>query len=328
MKFAAFAVDTYEIESFNLFKRKYNIDIDIYNIEINQYDCKNAYEYDGISIISLDTIDNAVLDRFTNLKVISLRSIGFQYLDLDYCKNRNIIVTNASYEPYNVADFTIMQMLMLLRKAKVSICRALVNDFSLEGMNGRELRNQTIGIIGTGKIGTAVIKELSGFGSKIYCHDIYEKEELKQFAEYKDLDYIYKNCDIISLHMPLTKDNHHIIDKEAIKKMKQGVIIINNSRGGLVDTSAIIEGIETLKIGACAFDTFEGEEGLAHVDLGANVDGLSKKRDIMYLKQFANVLITQHYAFFTNEAVESMVECSFKTFNSLINNKNYENKIN
>ncbi len=329
MRFAAFTVDDYEVEGFSTLSKKYGIEFDYYKDELeNIGDDVDLSVYDGISLIGMGNIPNSFIDRLSNCKVIGLRSIGFQYLDIEYCKKKGIVVTNASYDPYNVADFTVMLMLLSLRKTKVSICKALVNDFSLDGMCGSEMRNKVVGIIGTGKIGRTVIKELSGFGCKIYCNDIYENEEVKQYAEYKSLDCIIENCDIISFHTPLTKDNYHIISDREIEKMKKGVIIINTARGGLLDTEALIRGIESLRIGALALDTIEGEDGIAHVDMGNHVDGLPAKKNIMYLKQFPNVLLTQHYAFFTEEAVHSMIECSIKAIYSMINNKPYINRIN
>lgn len=329
MKLAAFSVLDYEVDIFKRLATKYGFEFDLFTCEFAEVpEGIDLSKYDMVSAISIAAIPNSIIDRLTSCKLIALRSIGYQYLDVNYCKNKGIVVTNASYDPYNVADFTIMLMLIALRKAKVSICRALVNDFSLDSMMGREVRSLTVGIIGTGKIGSIVIKQLSGFNCKILCHDLYENKNVLPYATYTTLDEIYEKCDVISLHMPLTKDNKHMINKETISKMKKGVILINTARGGLIDTEALIEAVESLHVGYAALDTIEGEDGLAHVDYGATVDNLYMKKNIMYIKQFPNVILTQHYGFFTEEAVESMVECSFKAVSAVINNQDISNKVN
>ena len=288
MKFAAFGVAEYEKEYFTQLQTQTNISIDIYSFDIHQIEqITHPEQYDAISIVSLKKIDTSILNRFSKCKLIIFRTIGYDYIDLEYCRKRNITICNSTYEPYNVADFTIMLMLLLLRKAKISICRALVNDFSLDNMMGKELRNKKIGIVGTGKIGSTVIRQLVGFGCKIYCYDLKQNKELSSYAEYKDLDFIYKTCDIISLHIPITKENYHLIDKKALQKMKNGVILINTARGELIDTEALIEAIENLKIGAVALDTIEGEDGIAHIDYGAEIKGLSAKKNIMYIKDIS-----------------------------------------
>ena len=218
-----------------------------------------------------------------------------------------IKVYNAFYEPNNVADFAVMSMLILLRKAKVSICRALVNDFSLDGMKGREMRSMTVGVIGTGKIGATVVRNLSGFGCKILAYDPYENAKLKEYATYVDLDTLYHESDIITLHTPLTSDNYHMINKESIEKMKDGVIIINTARGALIDTDDLIDALESEKVGGAGIDTLEEEQGIMHVHVGTQI--MNNKRSLLYIKQFPNVLYTQHYGFFTEEAIMSMVTC-------------------
>lgn len=329
MKFAAFGVLDYEYNHFLTLKEKYNLDIDIFFEDITRIDHIDCSNYDGVSLITLNKVENHIWDRFTNLKVVATRSIGFNYLDIDYLTNRDIVVTNANYNPSNVSDFTIMVILMLLRKAKVSVCRSLVNDFSLDGLKGRELKNMTVGILGTGKIGKNVIKSLSGFGCNIICYDLYEQEEVKKYAKYVSFEELIKTADIISLHMPLTQSNYHIINKDTISMMKDGVILVNTARGGLIDIEALIDGVESLKIGAVSVDTVEGEENLSHFDLGTNVKGLKDKKNIMYLKQFANVLFTPHYAFFTDEAVFEMIDCSLRSLKALNEGKSsFENQVN
>ena len=194
------------------------------------------------------------------VKCVSTRTIGSDHIDLEAARELGILVCNANYAPDSVADFTIMMMLMCLRQYKQAFWRGYVNDFSLAGLEGRNLSAMTVGVMGTGRIGHRVIQDLQGFGCRILAYDVYQNAEVAKLAEYTDLDTLYKESDIITLHMPLLPSTHHIINQESIAKMKKGVILVNCARGGLTDTEALIEGIESMQIGALGMDTAEGEE--------------------------------------------------------------------
>ena len=185
--------------------------------------------------------------------------------------------------------------------------REELNDFSLPGLQGRELPNFTVGVLGTGRIGRAVIRNLSGFGCRIYAYDRYEDDSVKQYAMYADLETIYRECDLITLHMPLLDDNFHMIDSSALSKMKDGVVIINTARGGLIDTKALIKGIESGKISAAGLDVIEDEFGMYYHDRKSDV---LSKRDLYILRGFPNVIVTPHMAFYTDQAVSDMVKNS------------------
>ncbi|MFA9378859.1 MAG: D-isomer specific 2-hydroxyacid dehydrogenase family protein [Lachnotalea sp.] len=277
-----------------------------------------AEGFDGVSVLGHSQVTEDILEKIKEYGItqLSTRTIGFDHIDVKKAKELGIHVSHANYEPNNVADFTVMMMLILLRKAKISICRALVNDFSLDGIQGREVRNLTVGVIGTGKIGATVIKNLSGFGCKILAYDLYKNPNIEGIAEYVDLDVLYRESDIITLHTPLTEDNYRMIDKETISKMKKGVILINTARGGLINTDDLIEALETEYIGGAGIDTLEEEAGIIHIRVGT---GIVKNRQLLYLKQFPNVLFTQHYAFYTEEATESMVRCGIESIQNGIN---------
>ena len=310
MKIAAFEVKDYELGDFERAKG-YGLQADLHPENLTADNVRLAEGCEGVTTLGFSDLTAPVLEELKKMgvKYLATRTVGFKHIDLEAAKKLGIRVSNAYYEPYNVADFTVMLMLMLLRKAKISVCRALVNDFSLDGMCGREMRNLTVGIIGAGKIGRAVISNLSGFGCKVLAYDPYAKER-PDGAIFTDLDSLLKESDIISLHVPLTAANRHLIDGEAIAKMKRGVLIINTARGGLIDTDALIDGLESEQIGGAGLDTIESEEGVAHIDLRARI---VDKRDLFYLKQFPNVIFTSHYAFFTEEATSAMVECALKS---------------
>lgn len=266
----------------------------------------------GLSFLGYSRLDAPLLEAIRNLGIrhISTRTIGYDHIDTAAARRLGLHVYHAHYEPSNVADFTVMMMLILLRKAKISICRALVNDFSLDGMMGREMRSLTIGVVGTGKIGGAVIRNLSGFGCRILAYAHHPDPALAALAEYTALDTLYAQSDIITLHVPLTSQNYHMIDQAAIRRMKPGVILINTARGQLIDTEGLIDALECGQVGGAGIDTLEEESGVMHVHVGTRV---IDNRRLLYLKQFPNVLYTQHYAFFTQEATESMALCGLKS---------------
>lgn len=311
MKIAAFEVQDYELKDFET-AGALGLSAELHREYLNADTVDLTKGCEGVTTLGFSDLSAPIIKKLAEngVKFLATRTIGFNHIDLEAAKKYKIRVSNAYYEPYNVADFAVMLMLMLLRKAKISVCRALVNDFSLDGMCGREMRNLTVGVIGAGKIGRAVIGNLAGFGCRILAYDPYAGDKGAGTAQFTDLDTLYRESDIISLHVPLTPANKHMIDGKAIAKMKDGVLLINTARGALIDTEALIEGLESQKIGGAGLDTIEQEEGVTHIDLRARIIG---KRDIFYLKQFPNVIFTSHYAFFTEEATSAMVNCALKS---------------
>ena len=199
-----------------------------------------------------------------------------------------------------------------------------VNDYSLQGLEGREMKDLTIGIMGTGRIGQAVLKNLSGFGARLLAYDIHQNETAKIYATYVDLEQFYQECDIISLHMPYLKSTHHLINDQTISKMKDGIIIINCARGQLCNTESLIRGIENKKIGALGLDVVESEEGIYHQDMRTDI---IKNKNMAYLRQFPNVVMTQHLAFYTDAAVSSMVQLSLNGLWACYNDLDWDNEL-
>lgn len=308
MKIFAYEVRKDEIAAFSAAAAKFHVEIVTSTLVPTLENAGLAAGCDGVTILGQGRIDRPLLERYRvlGIRCLSTRTIGSNHIDLQAAHELGIQVCSADYPPNGVADFTVMMILMCLRHYKQAMWRGQVNDFSLEGLQGRDMRSLTIGIVGTGRIGVQVLRELSGFGCRLLAWSRHENPEALPYAQYTDLDTLLRTCDVISLHMPLTEATHHFIDREAIGKMKTGVILINCARGGLTDIDALIEGIETEKIGALGMDTVEGEEGIVHGD--HRTDILSN-RNWFYLHQFRNVVMTQHMAFYTREAVESMVRC-------------------
>lgn len=274
-----------------------------------------AERYDVIDIITT-VMDKPLLDKFKSFGVrcISTRTIGYDHIDVEYAKSIGIGVVNVTYSPATVADYTIMLMLIGCRRLKHIMERAAIQDYTLKGKIGRELGNCKVGVIGTGQIGKTVVRELSGFGCEILAYDVAESDEVKKYAKYTDLDTLFRESDIITLHAPALDSTYHMINEAAINAMKAGVIIINCARGSLIDTDALIAGIESGKVGFAGLDVVEHESGLYYFNrMGEPLNNPK----LAILRSYSNVLVSPHTAFYTEEAVSDMAE------NSIINAMNY-----
>jgi D-specific alpha-keto acid dehydrogenase len=245
------------------------------------------------------------------VEYISTRSIGYNHIEVTYAASVGVTVGNVAYSPDSVADYTLMLMLMAVRNAKSIIRRADAHDYRLSDVRGRELRDLTIGVIGTGRIGTAVMDRLRGFGCRILAHD----HRPKTAAEYVPLDELLQRSDIVTLHTPLDADTHHLLDRQRIAQMKHGAFVINTGRGSLLDTEALIPALESGRLGGAALDVLEGEEGVFYADCRNRPIGCEP---LLRLQQLPNVLISPHTAYYTDHALSDTVE------NSLINCLNFE----
>ncbi len=309
MKIAVFEKRPYEETIITEFAKQNNIEIVTTDEILDNKTLHLCEGADAISTLGFSKLTKKYIDKVKEkgVRFLSTRTIGYNHYDVKYAKEQGLKVCNVSYSPNGVADFTVMLMLLAIRKYKPAMWRQNVNDYTLNGLMGRELRNMTIGVLGTGRIGATVIKNLSGFGCKIIAYDNYKNEYIKDYAEYVELEEIFKESDIITIHIPLTETNKNIINKQTIELMKQGVIIVNTARGELMNISDLIEGIEREKIGALALDVFDKEEAIYHHNRSTDI---IQNRDMAYLRQFPNVILTQHMAFFTDSAVEEMISNS------------------
>lgn len=297
-----------ELPDFEYFCKKYDVEWSYTKETPCMENLDYAKGYDVVNIITT-IIDKEMIDKWyqAGVRCIATRTIGYDHIDYEYAQSVGMGVIHITYSPSSVADYSIMLMLMGCRKINYILQTAAVQDFTLNGKIGIELPDCTVGIIGTGKIGKTVIKHLQGFGCKILACDIYENDEVRDLAEYVTPERIYEECDIISLHAPATDDNYHMIDSKAIEKMKHGVILINCARGALIDTQALIDGIDNGKIGFAGLDVIEQESGLYYFNRKG--EPLNNPQ-LAVLKSYSNVVVTPHTAFYTDEAVANMVENS------------------
>ncbi len=323
MKIFVFSMREFdELAFFKKFAQKYNIEFDYTTDYPTLENADMVKGYDGVSIITTKT-DKEIISvwKERGVKAISTRTIGIDHIDVKYAKSVGMKIANVEYSPNSVANYTIMLMLMACRNIEHILKRGDVQDFSLKGKMGKEISNCTVGIIGAGKIGRTVAKRLAAFDCKVLAYDIFENDEVKEYATYSDLETIYKECDIISLHAPATEDNYHMINDETIAKMKDGVIIVNCARGSLIDSNALMRGLDNKKVGFAALDVFENEMGLYY----HNKEGEDLVNDeLSRLKTYSNIIVSPHTAFYTDEAVSNMVENSIR---GLIGFEREENNI-
>lgn len=315
MKIITFNTRDDEMDSFTEFSKGLNQDITHLKERFSPETAHLAEGYEAISIVGSCIASQDAIQKIAKLgiKYISTRTTGYDNIDLETAKENNIRVTHVpAYSPNAVAEFVVLGALSLARNLNKITDNVENHNFSLEGLLGFELRNKVIGVIGTGRIGTEVIKTFSGFGSKIIGHDPYENEEAKKYITYKSLDEVFAEADIITLHCPLTEKNKHLINDENIQKMKDGVIIINAARGELVNSLSMIKGLESGKIAGFFMDVYENEEGIFHHNISSLKDNV-----LIRLMEFPNVLITPHCAFYTDEAVSNMVEIALNNIYEL-----------
>ncbi len=266
-----------------------------------------------ISVGHKSQITNPLLAALSGagVRYISTRSIGFNHLDVSYADSVGISVGNTLYSPDSVADYTLMLMLMVVRHTKAAIRRADVHDYRLNDIRGKELRDLTVGVVGTGHIGAAVIDRLRGFGCRILASDVRPKIS----AEYVSLDELLRRSDIVTLHAPLDATTHHLLDRRRLAQMKRGAYVINTGRGALLDTEALSAALEGGRLGGAALDVLEEEDGIFYADHRVVPP---ESRALLRLQALPNTIITPHTAYFTDHALSDVV------VNSLLNCLRFE----
>jgi D-lactate dehydrogenase len=302
-----FSARPYDVRSFEAVNTTRGVahDLSFREARLDRTTASLAEGFETVVPFVNDVVDAAVIEMLAagGTRLLALRSSGFNHVDLQAAERAGITVMRVpAYSPHAVAEFTVGLMLAVERRIHRAYARVRDGNFSLEGLLGSDLRGRTVGIIGTGRIGALVAQILHGFGCTLLFHDpVPRPEVLALGARAVDLDTLLTTSDIITLHCPLTPASHHLIDADTIGRMREGVMIVNTSRGALVDTRAVIDGLKSGRIGTLALDVYEEEGDLFFEDLSDRVitdDVFSR------LLTFPNVLITAHQAFFTAEALE------------------------
>ena len=320
---AFFDAKAYDRESFSRFKDE-EINIRYFENKLNADTVSMAACCDGVCAFVNDTIDKQVIDKLSEygVGVIAMRCAGYNNVDLKAAAGKVKILRVPAYSPYSVAEHAMGLILTLNRKLHRAYIRTRDHNFSLEGLIGFDLRGKTVGIIGTGKIGRCFADICSGFGMKILGFDPYENKEFG--GKYVSLDELLAESDIISLHCPLTKENHHLINAETIEKMKNGAYIINTSRGRLIDTAALIEGLKSGKIGAAGLDVYEEETALFFEDYS---DEIIPDDTLSTIISMPNVIVTSHQAFLTREALDSIAETTLQNLRAYFKGEELKNEV-
>jgi D-specific alpha-keto acid dehydrogenase len=232
---------------------------------------------------------------------ISTRSVGDNHVDVKYAARVGISVGTVAYSPDSVADYTLMLMLMAVRGAKSVVNRVQAHDYRLSDVRGKELRDLTVGVIGTGRIGAAVVDRLRGFGCRVLAND----KRPKTWADYVGVDALLRQSDVVTLHTPLAADTHHLLNRRRIEQMKEGAFIINTGRGSLLDTEALVSALESGRLGGAALDVLEGEQEVFYADCS---DKPIENTLLLRLHRLPNVLISPHTAYYTDHALRDTVE--------------------
>lgn len=328
MKIAFFDTKPYDKPSFDKYGKEYGIDFKYFETKLNEDTVELAHGYDGVCVFVNDTVNAAVIDRLEemNVRMLALRCAGFNNVDMKHAFGRLHVFRVPAYSPYAVAEHTMALLLASIRRIHKAYIRSRDFNFSLSGLTGFDLHGKTVGVIGTGKIGRVFVDICRGFGMNVLAFDKYPAEGLDNgdTIRYTDLEELFAKSDIISLHCPLTDETHHIIDEEAIEKCKKGVVILNTSRGALVDAQALLEGIKSRKIGAACLDVYEEESDLFFEDNSGHIlddDILAR------LISMPNVIVTSHQAFLTHEALENIAETTVRNLSVFNTTGQCENEL-
>lgn len=328
MKIAFFSTKSYDRTHFESAIEASGHDITFFEDSLNLHTATLTDGYDAVCIFVNNPLDEPLIAKISEfgVNVIALRSAGFNHVDLKACEKHGVTVYRVpAYSPEAVAEHTVALILTLNRKTHKAYNRVRENNYSLEGLTGFNLQGKTVGVIGTGSIGIAFCKIMAGFGCKIQAFDPNENDEIKKLGgTYVDLDKLFETSDIISLHCPLIPQTRHMIDKESIDKMKDGVMIINTSRGALIDTTAVIDGLKQKKVSFLGIDVYEQEDNLFFKDLSNEV---IQDDEIARLMTFPNVLITGHQAFLTDEALQQITETTLQNLTDHEQGKKIENEV-
>ena len=328
MKIAFFDTKPYDKPSFEKYGAKYGVSFKYFETKLNEDTVELAGGYDGVCVFVNDTVNAAVIDRLAELgvKIVALRCAGFNNVDMKHAFGRIHVLRVPAYSPYAVAEHTMAMLLTSIRRIHKAYIRTRDFNFSLAGMTGFDLHGKTVGVIGTGRIGRAFIDICLGFGMKVLAYDKFEDSELacRDNVRYVSLDELFSESNIISLHCPLTEETYHIINQGSIEKCKRGVVILNTSRGALVDAEALLSAIKSRKVGAACLDVYEEESDFFFEDFSGHI----LEDDILArLISMPNVIVTSHQAFLTEEALSNIAETTVKNIVDFVENNQCPNEL-
>ena len=328
MKFAFFDAKPYDKPSFDQYGAANGVEFKYFETKLNEDTVELANGFDGVCAFVNDTVNAKVLDRLYEMgvKAIALRCAGYNNVDVKHAFGRVHVFRVPAYSPYAVAEHTMAMLLTSIRRIHKAYIRTRDFNFSLAGMTGFDLHGKTVGVIGTGRIGRVFIDICRGFGMKVLAYDKFPFEGLDNgdTVRYVELDELFAKSDIISLHCPLTEETYHVIDAESLEKCKKGVVILNTSRGALVDAEALLAGIKSRKVGAACLDVYEEESDFFFEDFSGHIledDTLAR------LISMPNVIVTSHQAFLTEEALSNIAQTTVQNIVDFFENGQCQNEL-
>lgn len=307
IKIAFFDTKEYDRKLFDEYNKNYGYEITYLESKLNSETAPLAKGFDVVCVFVNDVVDEKTIEilKEAGVKLLALRCAGFNNVDIKKLGDELPAVRVPEYSPYAVAEHAVALLLSIDRKIYKAYQRTKKYNFTLNGLLGFDIHGKTVGVVGAGKIGRAFINIMNGFGTRILVYDKFQDENIAKEMnfEYVDLDTLYKESDIISLHCPLMEDNYKMINEESLNKMKDGVVLINTSRGKLIDTKSLIKKLQEGKIGGLGLDVYEDEEEFFLNDMS---NSYIRDEELSILLTMPNVVVTSHQAFFTEEALNKI----------------------
>ena len=328
MKIAFFDTKPYDKPAFDKYGAEKGIEFKYFETKLTEDTAELARGYDGVCVFVNDTVDKPVIDKLTSfgIRLLALRCAGFNNVDMKYAHGKLHVFRVPAYSPYAVAEHTIALLLTSIRRIHKAYIRTRDFNFSLAGMTGFDLHSKTVGVVGTGRIGRAFIDICLGFGMNVLAYDKYPAAELasRERVRYVSLEELFANSDIISLHCPLTEDTHHLLNRETLQKCRRGVVILNTSRGALIDAEDLLDAIKARHVGAACLDVYEEESEFFFEDFSGHI----LEDDILArLISMPNVIVTSHQAFLTEEALQSIAETTVNNLVTFLEKGQCENEL-
>lgn len=324
MKIAFFDTKPYDRESFEVYEGQKDLDFKFFETKLTEDTVGLARGFDGVCVFVNDTVNAQVIDKLYEygVKMIALRCAGYNNVDVRHCLGKIHVFRVPAYSPYAVAEHAAAMLLTSIRRIHKAYNRTKEYNFSLAGLTGFDLHGKTVGVVGTGKIGRIFINICRGFGMNVIAYDKFPDE--KSDINYVGLDELYEKSDIISFHCPLLEDTYHMLGEKEIEKLKKGVVIINTSRGALIDAQALLEGIKSRKIGAACLDVYEEESDIFFEDFSGHI---MDDEVIARLISMPNVIVTSHQAFLTKEALSNIAQTTVENIFEFSENGYSQNEL-
>ena len=323
-KIAFFDAKDYDIASFEKANASEEFEIKFYETKLSGDTVNLASGYDAVCVFVNDAVDAAVIDALSEsgVRLIALRCAGYNNVDIEHAYGKIHVVRVPAYSPYAVAEHAMALLLTSIRRIHKAFIRTRDHNFSLSGLTGFDLHGKTVGVVGTGKIGRIFIDICKGFGMNVIAYDKFPAKD--SGIDYVSLDEIWERADIISFHCPLTDETKHMVNRDSIAKMKKGVVIVNTSRGALIDSEALLDGIKERQVGAACLDVYEEESDVFFHDFSGHIiedDTLAR------LISMPNVIVTSHQAFLTQEALSNIADTTLSNVRQFMSEERCDNEL-